>query len=461
MRVAGYARISADDDGTAAGVQRQQEDIRALAKRRGWTLAHMYVDNNVSAYKNVVRPEFERLLEDLSSGAVDGVAVWDMDRLARKPKDLERLLDLYDRRPLVFGTAQADIDLSTTDGRFMARLFVSFASKSSSDTARRVARAQLQRAQQGKVAGGGYRPYGYERDNVTVVPAEAAVIQEAAERILAGDTLISVCKSFDGQYPTPGKSVKWNRTVLRSILINPRIAGLRSYKGSVLLGEDGAPVKAMWEPVLPVETWEQLTSLLTDKSRQANGGGVHRKYLLSGILVCPCGTKMSGAFAKGVAEYRCPNNRGCGRTRRKAKALDEYVEKELLDYLETQELEPVGDVPSESVLDRDIMAAEKSLSALIDEWTAGRISDAVFFTAQARKEATLNVLKGERAQEKRRQTMKAPVGAGVRQKWEGLTLPQRRAILMEVLQAVKVYPKAVTAPKRFDPNYYEMVLRTD
>ncbi|MDQ0923362.1 hypothetical protein QF038_001870 [Pseudarthrobacter sp. W1I19] len=170
---------------------------------------------------------------------------------------------------------------------------------------------------------------------------------------------------------------------------------------------------------------------------------------------------MSGAVAKGVPEYRCPNDRGCGRTRRKARALDEYIEEELLKYLERQSLEPVGRASDDNALDREIADAEQSLSALIDEWTAGRISDAVFFTAQARKEAVLNGLKGERAQEKRRQTMKAPVGAGVRQKWAGLTLPQKRGILFEVVQAVKVYPKPVTAPKKFDPYYYVIILRTD
>lgn len=459
MRVGVYLRISLDDERTGLGIERQRYDSAALCNRLGWQVAKVYADENLSAYKRSVdRPAWEEMLADLEAGLIQGVACYDVDRIARQPKQLERLIDLYEtKRGLVFATVAGEIDLSSADGRFLARLLVNVANKASADTARRVARAQLQRAQQGKVAGGGARPYGYERDNVTVVPEEAAVIREAAGRILAGDTLISICKSFDSRFPTPGTSTKWVRTVLRSILLNPRIAGLRSYKGSVLISDDGSPVKAVWEPIVSVETWEQLTAVLTDKSRQANGGRVDRKYLLSGILACPCGARMSGAVSKGVPEYRCSPDRGCGRTRRKAKALDEYVEKELLDYLERQSFQPVGDVAAESVLDGEIAEAERSLSALIDEWTAGRISDAVFFTAQARKEAALNELKGQRAQEKRRRTMQTPVGAGVRDKWAGLTLPQRRAVLMEVVQAIKVYPKPVTAPKRFDEQYYEMV----
>ncbi|MDQ0923363.1 DNA invertase Pin-like site-specific DNA recombinase [Pseudarthrobacter sp. W1I19] len=256
MKVGVYLRISLDDEGTGLGIERQRHDSTALCKRLGWEVAKVYADENLSAYKRSVdRPAWEELLTDLEAGTIHGVACYDVDRIARQPKQLERLIDLYEsKRRLVFATVSGEIDLSTADGRFLARLLVNVANKSSADTARRVARAQLQRAQQGKVAGGGARPYGYERDNVTVVPEEAAVIQDAAKRILLGETLIGICKSIDGQYPTPGKSTKWNRTVLRSILLNPRIAGLRSYKGSVLIGEDGSPVKAIWEPIVSVDT---------------------------------------------------------------------------------------------------------------------------------------------------------------------------------------------------------------
>jgi DNA invertase Pin-like site-specific DNA recombinase len=46
----------------------------------------------------VVRPGFEQLLTDLASGLIDGICVWDSDRLARQPRDLERLIDLYETR---------------------------------------------------------------------------------------------------------------------------------------------------------------------------------------------------------------------------------------------------------------------------------------------------------------------------------------------------------------------------
>ena len=72
-RVAVYTRISDDDEGRRLGVKRQEEDCRALAKLRGWQVAYVACDNSVSAYKtNILRPEFERMMEDLEAGLVDG-----------------------------------------------------------------------------------------------------------------------------------------------------------------------------------------------------------------------------------------------------------------------------------------------------------------------------------------------------------------------------------------------------
>ncbi len=67
-----YARISQDRTGEGLGVQRQIDDCRLEAARRGWTVAEEYVDDDVSAYSGKQRPAYRRLLEDLRSGAATG-----------------------------------------------------------------------------------------------------------------------------------------------------------------------------------------------------------------------------------------------------------------------------------------------------------------------------------------------------------------------------------------------------
>lgn len=48
-RAAVYVRISKDDTGERAGVQRQREDCLALAESRGWEVVEVFEDNDVSA----------------------------------------------------------------------------------------------------------------------------------------------------------------------------------------------------------------------------------------------------------------------------------------------------------------------------------------------------------------------------------------------------------------------------
>lgn len=86
-----YARISSDPTGLALGVQRQLEDCRKLAADRGWTVGGAeYVDNDVSAFSGKVRPEYERMLADVRDGLRDAVIVYNMDRLTRRPIELEQ-----------------------------------------------------------------------------------------------------------------------------------------------------------------------------------------------------------------------------------------------------------------------------------------------------------------------------------------------------------------------------------
>ncbi len=113
-----YCRISDDRQGRALGVARQEADCRELAARKGWTVADLYVDNDISAADTKRRrPEYERLLEDVKAGVVDAVIAWDLDRLHRRPAELERFFETADAAGMRYlATVGGDVDLATGDG---------------------------------------------------------------------------------------------------------------------------------------------------------------------------------------------------------------------------------------------------------------------------------------------------------------------------------------------------------
>ncbi|HEU5405534.1 MAG TPA: recombinase family protein, partial [Gaiellaceae bacterium] len=174
------------------------EDCARLAERKGWRVVEQYVDDDVSAWSGKRRPEYARLLADLQAGSINGLLVYDLDRLHRQPSELESFIDLCQRLGLTnVASVSGEIDLTTADGQFQARILGAVAKKSSDDTSRRIRRKHLEIAAEGRVSGGGSRPYGYEADKVTLRPAEAAVVAECAKRLLAGEPVRSIAQDLN------------------------------------------------------------------------------------------------------------------------------------------------------------------------------------------------------------------------------------------------------------------------
>ena len=299
MKVAIYTRISDDTEGLAKGVQRQEQDCRALAKRRRWDVFEpVRQDNDISAFSTkVVRPAFESLLNDLRSGAIDGVVTWDLDRFARQPSDLERAIRLFDDRPaLVFATVQSDIDLSTPDGRTMARVMVTFANKSSMDTSRRLRRKHQEMAEQGRIVGS-HRPFGYEDDKVTIRETEAILIRQAASDILSGIGTHAIARRWNESGVKTPQGNTWVQTVVRNMMLSPRMAGYRVHHKKIALDQNGRPVMAQRPAILDVATWDAVSAVIEDPTKRGNH--VHRggrKRLLAGLVRCGlCSVQMSGA----------------------------------------------------------------------------------------------------------------------------------------------------------------------
>ncbi len=79
------------------GATGQLEDCRKLAADRGWSVGDEYVDNDVSAFSGNRRRDYERMLADLGSGARNAVIVYNLDRLHRRPAELEEFVTLCER----------------------------------------------------------------------------------------------------------------------------------------------------------------------------------------------------------------------------------------------------------------------------------------------------------------------------------------------------------------------------
>ncbi|GGK99732.1 serine recombinase [Sphaerisporangium melleum] len=465
-RAAIYCRISQDRAGAGLGVARQEADCRALTERRGWQVADVYSDNDVSAYSGSPRPAWRRLLEDIDAGTVDAIVCWHVDRLTRSPRELEDVIDLADRRGIELATVTGEIDLATPTGRLIARMLGAAARHEAEHKAERQKRQRRQNAEAGKVSGGGMRPYGYAEDRLTVIEEEAEVIREAARRILAGESLSSVCKDFEQRDVKTPSGRHWIPTTLRRLLASARISGRREHTPRStfqttrpLLGEIVAD--AVWPAIIDPVDSDRLRALLSDPARDyRRQAATGRIYLLSGILRCGrCGHRMNGRPRQGVPRYVCPNVPGsgsCGGIATNTARTDDHIRDMLLTALDSPALaerirHQGGD---DDNLAEAVRADEELLEELAQAWATREITRREWMAARAPIELRLDKNRAQLAGLSRTSPLIPFIGTAqdMLTRWEAMNVSQRRAIVAAVIRTITV---ATANPrKKWDPDRF-------
>ena len=460
-----YCRISQDAKGLKAGVKRQEEDCRALAERKGWAVSEVYIDNDLSAWNGKPRPAYRRLLEDIQAGAVDAVVTYDLDRLHRRPVELEQFFQVCDGAGLRdMASVSGDVNLATDDGRFHARILGAVAKKSSDDTSRRLKRKMEDLARQGKPKGS-RRPFGYEDDLMTVRKAEARLIREAADRVLAGEGLRGICMDWRsrGVSTTTGKGL-WTNHQLKRVLLSPRIAGFSIYRGEVV-------GKAQWPAILNPSVQDRLRAILKDSSRGQQVGA--RSYLLAGFGYC--GLCNGRLYAKPLKNKHGEKRRcyvcsktfgGCGKILVTAEPLEDLVAEASFIALDSPRLREALEAGEQTdsqqgrLLD-GLREDETALEQLARDHYADRlITRSEYLAARTPIESRMKTTR-ERLEKRARQSVITglPVGAdALRSAWAERDLDWRRALIGTVIEKVTVKP-AQTGANKFDPRRVDIVWR--
>lgn len=341
-----YCRMSLVAMNDPTKVEDQARISRDLAASLGWRVTAsdghplpdgVYTDNNRSAWKkDRRRPAWDRMLGDVKAGRLDGIIVYHGDRLMRQPRDLEDLIELAEGKGIRLAAPTGMRNLDNTDDRFVLRILVAQACMESDNTSRR-RKAQYERWRlEGRVRPGGRggRPICFESDGTTHVERECEWAREAAERILGGEGTRAIAADLAARgWVTPlGRPM--SSDTLKKMLLRPRMAALMP---------DGESSGA-WEPVIGRETWERLRLVLEARTALFPSATSARRYLLSGIAVCVCGTPLqvnpskgrNGTYATG---YACRD--GCGKVYRSVAHLDAYVSAAVIAHL-ANPLNPEG-----------------------------------------------------------------------------------------------------------------------
>lgn len=442
-----YLRISSDPSGNRLGVSRQLKDCQEKALAKGWSVTKTYEDNDISAFSGKRRPAYEQMLQDLESGEIDAVIVWDLDRLTRRPVEMEAFIALADRRGVALATVGGDADLSTDNGRLFARIKGAVARAEIERKSIRQQAANDQRAAAGRPHAG-RRAYGYSPEGMEVLPTEAAEFRKAIENLLAGRSVRSIVAEMNSRGARTTAGNPWKPTELRRLLQNPRHAGLRVHRGEVV-------GKGVWPAIIDEDSHRAVCAILRDPSRRK--AGPPRRHLLSGLATCGvCGGTIYGVSEPRGAVYYCESRKHVAR---RAERVDRLVQEVVVSRLSRPDA--VAELSRTRHLDQaaPLLQEERQLRAKLDglaeAFAAGDIDRQQLRAGSRRLQARLAAVTESLAASAGTTVVTNLVAAGdIEAAWERLDVASRREVVGALLSVTLRSPGR--GARNFDPKTVEL-----
>lgn len=299
-RAAIYARISKADPGVDK-VENQINELRKLAEQYHYEVVGEFTDDDITAYKGAShRPGYVAMINGLKDKKFDVVMATEPQRFTRSsPTELEILLVECIKAKAVVHTRSAGIQ-DPKDSTAVALMQImdvvgglEVASKIERQKARN--RADLAKGLPTK----GLRPFGWEKDRITIRKAEAKIIQDAYSAILErGEGISQTARRWNkagiatDAMKRPRKSRvygdvrlpsgTWTPTTVKQILLRARNAG-------ILLSDGVEMPLSQIQPIVSRDDFEAMQIALKSESAPS---GPKPRYLLGGLIQCTCGQRM-------------------------------------------------------------------------------------------------------------------------------------------------------------------------
>lgn len=370
VRCAIYCRKSSEEGLEQAfnSLDAQRESCLALiASRRslGWqAIEERYEDGGFSG-GTTQRPALQRLMHDLDAGRVDVVVVYRLDRLTRSLRDFGTLMGVFEARAVSLVSTTESLDTSTSSGRLMVHMILSFAQYERELASERTRDKIAASRRQGLWTGG--RPIlGYDivESRLVVNAAEASLVREIFDAYLRLRSVGAVAAELERR-GVRGKAwssrggralggAVFHKSKLHKLLTSPLVIGRVPHKDSSYPGVHAA--------IVDEAVFARVQALLAENGR--SGASLTRNThggLLKGLLVCgACGSEMvhtSTRTKRGVVHryYVCRSRHLASGTRCRGGSLpaDEF------ESLVVEKSREVLSSPSLTVIVADLLRARR------------------------------------------------------------------------------------------------------
>lgn len=121
-----YMRVSTEDQAREGfSLPEQKEILEMFGKFKGYEIVDYYTDAEISAKQGNLRPEFQRLKEDIKSKKINTMVALKLDRITRSIYDWEKLMPFLDKNDAYLDCANDEINTTNANGKMVSRHLMS------------------------------------------------------------------------------------------------------------------------------------------------------------------------------------------------------------------------------------------------------------------------------------------------------------------------------------------------
>ena len=288
-----YNTLESQFDACAAYIQSQAG--------QGWELQERHYDDGGFSGGNMDRPALKQLLADISRGLVDVVVVYKIDRISRSLADFCELTKIFKQANVSLVSITQQIDTSTSMGRMIVHLLVSFGQFEREIDSDRI-RDKMAAMRKKGMWSGGVVPYGYKLEGRKLrIDEEAAqAVRGAFDHYLATNSYLETARRLNAEFGPRTNGKPWNVEHVRFLMRNAMVAG------RIRDPHTGELFEAQQEAIVPFDKWMEVQKIITERAK----GKRERKcgYIapLKGFIRCGyCGGAMVPTFTgKGEQQFR-------------------------------------------------------------------------------------------------------------------------------------------------------------
>lgn len=326
-----YTRVSTAAQIEGYSIKAQQERLREYAEYKGLEIAGEYCDAGKSGKSIKGRPEFLKMLDDISSekDGISEVLVFKLSRFGRNAADILKSLQLLEDFDINLVCVEDGIDSSTAGGRLTLTILSAVAEIERENINVQFLAGRMQKLMNGGWPGGPI-PFGYQKQDKELVPnpEEAEIVKLIYDRYLLEDSTangLAIWLNENGYTRTvKGENKPFTYDFIKTVLGNPVYMGTIMYnrrtnlKGPRVKPKEEISVRGKHEPLISEELWRQVQ----EKREQLSTSNEkiddpERISLLSGLVKCPiCGNGLiaiknkqrnrnKGGYYKTIHYYSC------------------------------------------------------------------------------------------------------------------------------------------------------------